>query len=153
MIRKLLCATLAVGTSVAMLAGADAFTGTWKLDLARSTFASDNPSPRDATLTFTEPDGNRAQAFTRIAADGTQTVTEWSAPMAGGLVTFPAGQGPNGGAALAVVDGRTLVMKQTLRNGRAGASRTYQISADGRTLALTQIREDGKEMARMVFSR
>ena len=48
-------------------------------------------------------------------------------------MSFPPGQGPNGGASVALVDATTLVMTQTLRSGRMGASRTYQLSADGKT--------------------
>jgi hypothetical protein len=77
----------------------------------------------------------------------------WTAPLTGGTVMFPAGQGPNGGASLTVVDDKTLVMTQNLRDGKAGARRTYQISADGKTLTLTQIREDGQERAKMSFGR
>src|SRR5688572_25173793 len=102
MIRTLLlCATIALGSSFGLLLAADAFTGRWTLDVARSTFASDYPAPKEATLTFTDQGANRIQVLMRIAADGA-TTTEWTAPLTGGIVTFPAGQGPNGGASLTV---------------------------------------------------
>ena len=153
MIKKLLCATLALGSSLGLLLAADAFTGSWKLDIARSTFASDYPVPKEATLTFTEQRANRIQVLTRIAADGSATSTEWNAPLTGGIVTFPAGQGPNGGASLRVANDKTLVMNQNLPQGKAGASRTYQVSANGETLTLTIVREDRQERAKMAFSR
>ena len=149
MLEKLLCATLALGSLGSLLA-ADAFTGSWKLDVAKSTFASDNPAPKELTLTFTEQGANRTQILKGIAADGSVTSTTWTAPMTGGTVKFPPGQGPNGGASVKLVDAQTLVMTQ---NGKAGASRTYQVSADGKTLTLTQKNEDGRERAKMVFSR
>ncbi len=152
MIRTVLCAALALG-SVAILSAADAFIGTWKMDLAQSTFATDYTAAQELTLTLTEAGGTLTEIRQRTEADGSTSSTSWTAPLTGGTVTFPAGQGPNGGAALAVIGDRTLVMKQTLRNARAGASRTYQVSGDGQTLTLTQIREDGKEMARMVLIR
>ena len=68
----------------------------------------------------------------------------------GQTTNFPAGQGPNGGASVKLVDAQTLVMTQ---NGKTGASRTYQVSADGKTLTLTQKNEDGRERAKMAFSR
>jgi hypothetical protein len=129
---------------------ADAFTGNWKLDVAKSTFASDNPAPRDLTLTFTEQGGNRTQILKGIAADGSATSTAWTAPLTGGPATFPAGQGPNGGASVKPVDDKTMVI---IQNGKDGSNRTYQVSADGKTLTLTQKREDGQERARMVFNR
>jgi hypothetical protein len=58
MIKKLHCAALALGFSQGWLLAADAFTGTWKLDVAKSTFASDNPAPRELTLTFRVQGGN-----------------------------------------------------------------------------------------------
>ena len=125
MIKKLLCATLALG-SVGSLLAADAFTGSWKLDVAKSTFASDNPAPKELTLTFTEQGANRIQTLNRIAGDGSASSTEWTAPITGGIVIFPAGQGPNGGASLQVAD-RTLRMTQNLPAGKRGASRTYTI--------------------------
>ena len=152
MIKKLLCVTLATGSSVGLLLAADAFTGSWKLDVAKSTFASDNPASKELTLTFTEQGANRTQILQGIAADGSATSTAWTAPMTGGIANFPAAQGPNGGASVKVVDDKTLLMTQNLRN-RAGASRTYQISADGKTLTLIQKREDGRERAKMAFSR
>jgi hypothetical protein len=153
MIKKLLCTTLALGYSLGLLLAADAFTGTWKLDIARSTFASGYPVPKEATLTITEQGANRIQVLTRIAPDGSATSTEWTAPLTGGIVIFPAGQGPNGGASLRVADNRTLVMTQNLAQGKAGASRTYHVSADGETVTLTIVREDRQERARMAFSR
>jgi hypothetical protein len=149
MIKTLLCAMLALGSLGSLLA-ADAFTGNWKLDVAKSTFASDNPAPKELRLTFTEQGANRTQILKGIAADGSATSTAWTAPLTGGTVNFPAGQGPNGGASVKLVDAQTLVMTQ---NGKAGASRTYQVSADGKTLTLTQKNEDGRERAKMAFSR
>lgn len=153
MIKNLLCGSLALGSSLGLLLAADAFTGTWKLDVAKSTFASDNPAPQELTLTFTEQGANRTQIWKGIATDGSATSTAWTAPMTGGTVNFPVGQGPNGGATVTVVDDKTLVMTQNHPNGKAGASRTYQVSADGKTLTLIQKREDGQERARMEFSR
>ena len=150
MIKKLLCVTLALGSSLGFLLAADAFTGSWKLDIAKSAFASDNPAPKELTLTVTEQGANRTQILKGIAADGSVTSTTWTAPMTGGTVKFPPGQGPNGGASLKLVDDKTLVMTQ---NTTPGASRIYQVSADGQTLTLTQKREDGQERAKMAFSR
>ena len=73
--------------------------------------------------------------------------------MSGGAALFPAGQGPNGGASVTLIDDHTLVMTQNHPNGKTGASRTYEVSVDGKTLTLTQRREDGQERARMVFVR
>ena len=153
MIKKLLCATLTLGSSFGLLLAADAFTGSWKLDVAKSSFAAGNPAPKELTLTFTEQGANRTQILQGVAADGKATSTAWTARMTGGTADFPAGQGPNGGASVKVVDDRTLVMTQTLRNAQPGASRTYQVSADGKTLTLTQRHEDGQERAKMVFRR
>jgi hypothetical protein len=57
MIKTPLSAALVLGSSLGLLA-AGAFTGSWKLDIEKSTFASDNPAPKDLTLTFTEQGGN-----------------------------------------------------------------------------------------------
>jgi hypothetical protein len=153
MIKNLLYATFALGSSLGLLLAADAFTGSWKLDVAKSTFGSDKPAPKELTLTFTEQGANRTQILQGMAADGSATSTAWTAPMIGGTATFPAGQGPNGGASVKVVDDKILAMTQNLRNSKAGASHTYQVSADGKTLTLIQKREDGQESAKMAFSR
>lgn len=153
MIKTLLCVTLALGSSSGLLLAADAFTGSWKLDVAKSTFASDYPVPQELTLTFTEEGANRIQTLKGIAADGSATSTAWTAPLMGGIVSFPAGQGPNGGASVKVVDDKTLLMTQNRPPGKTGPSRTYQVSADGKTLTLTQIREDGQQRAKLAFGR
>jgi hypothetical protein len=149
MIKTLLWSVLALG-SVELLLAADVFTGSWKLDAAKSTFANDNPAPKELTLTFTEQDSNRTQILKGIAADGSATSTAWTSPMTGGTVKFTEGTGPNGGASVKLIDARTLMMTQ---NGTTGSSRIYQVSDDGKTLTLTQKNEDGRERARMVFSR
>ncbi len=153
MIKTLLCAALALEPSLAQLLAADAFNGSWKLDVARSIFASDNPAPRELTLTFSEQGASRIQILKGIAADGSATTTEWTAPLAGGTVIFPMGQGPAPGAALLVVDDRTLMLTANSPTGRTGAIRIYQLSDDGRTLTLTRQRQDGLERARMSFGR
>jgi hypothetical protein len=153
MIRKLLCVALALGSSAGVLLAADAFTGTWKLDVAKSSFASDDPAPRELTLTFTEQGGHLTQTMSRTGADGIQTNTAWTAPVTGGTVIFPAGQGPNGGASLRVIDDNTLLMTQNLPSPKVGASRTYQVSADGKTLTLIQRAIGGQERNRLAFTR
>jgi len=153
MIKTPLCTTVTLAACCGLLFAADAFTGMWTLDVATSTFAAGNPAPKELTLTFTVDGGSRTQVLTGIAADGRAISTAWRAPILGGTATFPAGQGPNGGASVNVVDGNTLVMTQNHRNGTAGASRTYTVSADGKTLTLTQRGEDGQEWAKMVFRR
>jgi len=153
MIKKLLCVALVLGLSPGSLLAAEAFIGTWKLDVAKSTFASDNPAPREVTLTFTEQRGNLTQTMSQTATDGRETNTAWTAPVTGGTVIFPAGQGPNGGATLAVVDDKTLLMTQNLRSPLVGASRTYQVSADGQTLTLIQTAIGGQERNRLAFTR
>lgn len=153
MIKKLLYAALALGSSSGLLVAADAFTGSWKLDVAKSTFASDYPVPKELTLTFTEQGANRIQILKGIAAGGSEISTSWTAPITGGIVSFPAGQGPNGGASLKVVDDKTLHMTQNLPKPKVGASRTFQVSADGETLTMTVIHETGRERAKMAFSR
>lgn len=153
MIKRLFRAALVLGSSWGALPAADPFTGSWKLDVAKSTFASDNQVPRELTLTFTEQGANRTQTLQGIAADGSATSTAWTAPIAGGAASFPPGQGPNGGASVKVVDDRTLLMTQNLRNAKTGASRIYQVSGDGKTLTLIRRREDGQDSARMTFIR
>jgi hypothetical protein len=50
MIKVLVCTTLALAASCGLFA-ADVFTGTWTLDVVKSTFADDNPVPKELTLT------------------------------------------------------------------------------------------------------
>lgn len=79
MIRKLLCVALALGSSAGVLLAADAFTGTWKLDVAKSSFASDDPAPRELTLTFTERGGHLTQTMSRRHPDqhGVDGAGDW----------------------------------------------------------------------------
>jgi hypothetical protein len=54
---------------------------------------------------------------------------------------------------LTVVDDRTVLMTKNLASPKVGASRTCQVSADGKTLTLTQKAIGGQERARMAFTR
>jgi len=71
MIRTLIVgAILAIGTSAAL--AADAVIGTWKLNVAKSTF-SPGPAPKSQTRTYAESPQGIALTIKTVAADGKES--------------------------------------------------------------------------------
>ncbi len=81
----LLAALVFAGTMFA--ADDDPFVGTWKLDLAKSTYSSNNPKPKTLTVTTVREGTNLVVTFNGTALDGSPINTQFTAPIKGGPVT------------------------------------------------------------------
>ncbi|MBV9037033.1 MAG: hypothetical protein JO182_21255 [Acidobacteriaceae bacterium] len=64
----------------------DPFVGTWKLDLAKSTYSSNHPKPRELMVTIVDQGDNRLSTLHGTAADGSPIQMEVTAPIKGGPV-------------------------------------------------------------------
>lgn len=85
-IPKAMClfAGLALVGGALIAAGQDPFVGTWKLDLAKSTYSSNHPKPKELTLTMADQGANRVATFNGTAADGSPIQMELTMPIKGG---------------------------------------------------------------------
>jgi len=134
---------LAVVLSVGSLWAADEFTGTWKLNPAKSKFAKGQEA-KELTVVVTEQGGNSMVGVKGVAGDGKAISEKYSFPMKGGPVNYTEG-GPPAGTSIVVkrVDANTAESTTTVSGKEAGTSRAV-ISKDGKTLTMTRKRMDDK---------
>ena len=84
-IRRSFSLFAALAFAVALFAAEnDPFVGTWKLDLAKSTYSSNHPKPRELAMTIVDQGGNRLSTLNGTAADGSPIKIEVAAPIKGG---------------------------------------------------------------------
>jgi hypothetical protein len=130
----LVSACLVLG-GTATAAGKDPFVGTWKLDIARSTFDNGAP-PKSSIVTITTAGDKRKVAVHTVSAAGTESRTESTAaddgkdyPMKGSATVDT--------VAVTRVDARTVDRKDK-KGGAVVATLRVKVSPDGKTITVTQ---------------
>jgi hypothetical protein len=126
-------AILAIGTGTAL--AADAVVGTWKLNVAKSTF-SPGPAPKSQTRIYSESAQGLTVAVKTTAADGKESST---------LLTFkedgkpyPASGSPDFDmVAVTRVDALTVNSTQ-MKAGATVGNAVRTVSKDGKTLTFAQ---------------
>ena len=135
MVKKLIFGLALVGFTGTLLA-ADAFTGTWKLNVAKSKFAP-GMEVKDLTVVVAEQGDNFAVAVKGTAGDGTPIVVKYTLPLKGGPVTYGDGAPPTGATSMTKrVNATTIDSTSTLNGKEVGSTHTV-VSADGKTLTRT----------------
>jgi hypothetical protein len=104
MTRKLICGMIAL-SSLGMLWAADAYTGTWKMDVAKTTFAK-GQEMKEVTAIVGEQGANLTIAVKGTSTDGKAVSSGYNFPAKGGAVTYTDGT-PSAGA------GATTTVKRT----------------------------------------
>jgi hypothetical protein len=145
MIKKLVCGMLAL-SSFGLLWAADAFTGTWKMNTAKSTFAK-GKEVKELTATVIEQGENRMVTAKGTGTDGKAISTKYSAPAKGGPVNYTEG-GPVAGTTVVSkrVDANTIDSTATLNGKQVGTTHAV-VSKDGKTLTMTRKGVDDKGKA------
>lgn len=134
---------LAVLSTVGLLWAADAFTGTWKMNVAKSTFAK-GKEVKELTATVVEQGANAMVTVKGTGGDGKAISTKYSAPLKGGPVTYTEGGPPAGTAVMGKrVDANTLDSTASMNGKQMGTTHAV-VSADGKTLTLTRKGVDDK---------
>ena len=121
-----------VGFTDTLLA-ADAFTGTWKLNVAKSKLAP-GTEVKDLTVVVTEQGDNFAVAVNGTAGDGTPIAVKYTLPVKGGPVTYTNGAPPTGATSTTKRVNATTIDSTTTLNGKEVGSTHTVVSADGKTL-------------------
>jgi hypothetical protein len=85
MVKKLVLG-LALLSFTSTLLAADAFTGTWKLNVAKSTFAA-GTEVKDVTVVVAEQGADLVVAVKGIAGDGKPIAVKYTLPAKGGAVS------------------------------------------------------------------
>jgi hypothetical protein len=121
-----------------LLWAADAFTGTWKLNVGESKFAKGRELT-DATVTSVEQGDNAMVTVKGTGGGGKAISTKYMLPRKGGTLNYTEGV-PSAGAGATVVvkrvDANTIDGASTI-NGKQVQTIHSVISADGKTLTQT----------------
>jgi hypothetical protein len=130
--RKLL-AVLSVLAFACVLYAAGPFTGTWKLDTAKSTFQS-GPAPKELTVNVQENGDTTDVTVMETDSNGKSQTIHETHPTKGGPVTFLEG-GPTDGSTENVKEisasARSLT---TMRDGKIVT--TERVTASGKTMRI-----------------
>jgi hypothetical protein len=131
--------TLLVGAIIAMGTGtalaADAVVGTWKLNLAKSTF-SPGPAPKSQTRIYAESAQGMTVTVKTTAADGTESTTHLTFKEDG--KSYPASGTPDFDmVSVTRVDALTVHSTQTKAGATIGTA-VRTVSKDGKTLTFAQ---------------
>ena len=143
---KKLVYALAVALSIGMLWAADVFTGTWKLNPAKSKFPKGFET-KEMTVVMSEPGANMAVTAKGVGSDGKAISVKYSFPIKGGPVHYTEG-GPAPGTTLVNkrIDTNTFESTITI-NGKNSRTTTAAVSKDGKTFTLTRKGTDEKGKA------
>ena len=126
-------AMIVIGTGTAL--AADPAVGTWKLNLAKSTF-SPGPAPKSQTRTYAESPQGMTVTVKTTAADGKESTTTLTFKDDG--KSYPMSGNPDIDAVSAKrVDALTLNSTQT-KAGVTVGSAVRTVSKDGKTLTFAQ---------------
>ena len=126
-------AVLAIGTGTAI--AADAVVGTWKLNLAKSTF-SPGPAPKSQTRIYAESPQGMTVTVKTTAADGKESTTTLTFKDDG--KSYPVSGNPDFDTVSATrVDALTLHSTQ-MKAGATVGTGVRTVSKDGKTLTFAQ---------------
>jgi hypothetical protein len=137
---RLCTPTIVVGLVMVFAAGAasaqnsDPLDGTWKLDLAKSTF-SPGPAPKSVTIVFEGTDAVRKGTVDVTPATG--ATQHWTYSGALGKELPLAGNNPNADTYVLKRINPTTLETQYIKGGKPTIKRTSVVSADGKTLTIT----------------
>ena len=134
MIKRLMWTMLVLG-SIGSLWGADAFVGTWKMNVAKSTFAAGR-EVKEMTMTVSEQGDNALVAAVGSYRDGKPISTKYTVPIKGGTLNYSQGAPPAGTTIVAKrIDNNTIEFTVTMSGKQLAADRGV-LSADGKTITL-----------------
>jgi hypothetical protein len=130
--KKLMLGLALVGFTATLLA-ADAFTGTWKLNVAKSKLTP-GTEVKEITVVVAEEGANLAVAVKGTAGDGTPISVKYTLPAKGGPVSYTEGAPPSGATATTKRVNATTIDSTSSQNGKEVGSTHTVVSADGKTL-------------------
>ena len=135
MVKKLIVGLALVGFTGTLFA-ADAFTGTWKLNVAKSK-VTPGTEVKELTVVVAEQGENLVVTVKGTLGDGTPISVKYAFPMKGGALSYTEGAPTTGATATTKrVNANTLDGTSSL-NGKEIASSHSVVSADGKTLTRT----------------
>lgn len=134
-----ICALMVLSSSVVL--AADNWNGTWKLDLAKSKYGS-APGPKSQTLKLEATPAGTKLTAEGVDADGKPTHGAWTSKMDGKEVPFTGNPNADAGSPKRVDDNTyTNIWK---KGGKVTVTAKVVVSADGKTLTVTQSGKNAK---------
>jgi hypothetical protein len=132
MVKKLVIGLMVLSFTGTLLA-ADAFTGTWKLNVSKSKFAA-GTEVKELTAVLAEEGANLVVTVKGTTGDGKPIAVKYTFPAKGGAVTYAEGA-PTSGATVTAkrVNASTLDSTSSLK-GKEVSSTHAVVSADGKTV-------------------
>jgi hypothetical protein len=139
-LKSLLVGVIVVlGTSAAL--AADTAVGTWKLNVAKSTF-SPGPAPKSQTRTYVESAPGLTLTIKTVAADGKESTS--TLPFKDDGKPYPVTGSPDfDTVSVTRVDALTVTSVQ-MKAGKAVGTGTRSVSKDGKTLTFSAKLTDAK---------
>jgi hypothetical protein len=132
MVKKLVLGLALVGFTGTLLA-ADAFTGTWKLNVAKSKLAP-STELKDLTVVVAEEGDKFLVTVKGTAGDGKPISVKYTLPVKGGAVTYMEGAPPTGATSTTKRVNATTIDSTSALNGKEVGSTHTVVSADGKML-------------------
>jgi len=117
----------------ATLLAADAFTGTWKLNVAKSKLSA-GTEVKEVTVVITEQGDKLGVEVKGIAGDGTPISVKYTLPAKGGPVSYTEGAPPSGATAMTKRVNATTIDSTSSVNGKEVGSTHTVIASDGKSL-------------------
>jgi hypothetical protein len=132
MVKKLVLA-LTVLSFTGTLVAADAFTGTWKLNVAKSKFAA-GMEVKDVTAVIAEEGANLVVTVKGAAGDGKPISVKYTFPAKGGAVNYTEGAPASGATVTSKRVNASTIDSTSSLNGKEVGSTHAVIAADGKTV-------------------
>ncbi len=130
---KMIAAGLTVLSFTGTLLAADAFTGTWKLNVAKSKYAA-GMAPKEVTVVVAGEGADMTVSATGIANDGKPTLLKYSMPVKGGPLKYTEGAPASGATVMIKRVNATTIDSTASLNGKEVGSTHAVVSGDGKTL-------------------
>jgi len=117
----------------ATLLAADAFSCSWKLNVAKSKLSA-GTEVKEVTVVITEQGDNLGVDVKGIAGDGTPISVKYTLPAKGGPVSYTEGAPPSGATAMTKRVNATTIDSTSSVNGKEVGSTHTVIASDGKSL-------------------
>jgi hypothetical protein len=123
-----------LGAGAVSAQGAEALNGTWKLNLAKSTY-NPGPAPQSATVVIDGTDAARKIIVDLAPANG--AAVHWEVSGASETELPVVGNNPNADTYVVRRVNATTLEAQYIKDGKPTLLQTAVVSADGKTLTVT----------------
>ena len=130
---KKLVLGLALLSFTGTVLAADVFSGTWKLNVAKSKFAA-GTEVKEVTVVVAEQGANLKVAATGTTGDGKPISVKYTIPVKGGAVSYTEGAPASGATATVKRVNASTIESTSSLNGKEVGSTHSVVSDDGKTL-------------------